>query len=242
MFFLSTSFDVSRLIECTMAKTRAPDPLTDFRRNALQRFCEAKGWRHAGGRWKNAEIAAFFGKPSQQITNLLTGFGSFGGHVARELENASHGELSSGELDGLTDDSAFEDVPRVDVRLAGGDGAIAGYEEVIGSLKFASGFLRDMRVSPSKARIVTVRGHSMHPTVPDGSVLLINTSEASKEPVHDQIFALARPHEGLSVKRLKLENGYWFATSDNPAGPRFRIDDGEPVKVIGRALWMGTVL
>ncbi len=225
-----------------MAKTRAPDPLTDFRRSALQKFCEDKGWRHPSGRWKNAEIAAFFGRPSQQITNLLTGVGSFGGHIARELENDSHGELSSGELDGLTDDSAFEDVPRVDVRLAGGDGTIAGYEEVIGSLKFAGGFLRDMRVSPSKARIVSVRGHSMHPTVPDGSVLLINTAEAAKEPVHGQIFALARPHEGLSVKRLKLEDGFWFATSDNPAGPRFRIDDGEPVKIIGRALWMGTVL
>ncbi|CAN7495404.1 S24 family peptidase [Acidovorax sp. LjRoot74] len=242
MFLLSTSFDVRRLIECTMAKTRAPDPLNDFRRSALQKFCESKDWKHPNGRWKNAEIAKFFGRPSQQITNLLTGVGSFGGHIARELEGASHGELSMGELDGLTDDTAFEDVPRIDVRLAGGDGAIAGYEEVIGSLKFAGGFLRDMRVSPSKARIVSVRGHSMHPTVPDGSVLLINTAEAAKEPVHGQIFALARPHEGLSVKRLKQEDGYWFATSDNPAGPRFRIDDGEPVKIIGRALWMGTVL
>ena len=226
-----------------MAKTRVPDPLTEYRRRAFQKFCESKGWRHPDGRWKNSEIAAFFGdRKTQSITNLLTEAGSFGAQIARDLEADSHGELAPGELDGLTDDSGFEDVPRIDVRLAGGDGAVAGYEEVIGNLKFASGFLREVRVSPQKARIVSVKGHSMHPTVPDGAVLLVNTSDAAREPVHGQIFALARPHEGLSVKRLKLEDGYWFATSDNPVGPRFRIDDGEPVKIIGRALWMGAVL
>ncbi len=229
-------------MEYRMAKTRAPDPLTDFRRHAFQQFCEAKGWRHAGGRWRNAEIAAFFWKTSQQITNLLTGVGSFGAHLARELEHASHGELATGELDGLTADDAFEDVPRIDVLLSGGDGAVAGYEEVIGSLKFAGSFLREMRISPAKARIVSVRGHSMHPTIPDGAVLLVHTSDAAKEPVHGEVFALARPHEGLSVKRLKQEDGYWFATSDNPSGPRFRIDDGEPVQLIGRAVWMGAKL
>lgn len=188
--------------------------------------------------WLNASINSKTGKP-RVMSNA----------IARELEEKMgkpNGWFDSpapmnGSREAFEEDD-FEDVPRIDVRLSGGDGSVAGYEEVIGSLKFASSFLRSVRVSPKKARIVSVRGHSMHPTVPDGSVLLINTADAAKEPVHGQIFALARPHEGLSVKRLKLEDGYWFATSDNPAGPRFRIDDGEPVKVIGRAVWMGTVL
>lgn len=230
-------------LNAQMAKTRVPDQLTDFRRANFQKFCESKGWRHPDGRWKTSEIATFFNnRKTQTITNLLTAAGSFGAQIARDLEADSQGALAPGELDGLTEDTGFEDVPRIDVRLAGGDGAVAGYEEVIGSLKFAAHFLRNVGVTPGKARIVSVRGHSMHPTVPDGAVLLINISDAAREAVHGQIFALARPHEGLSVKRLKLEDGYWFATSDNPSGPRFRIDDGEPVKIIGRALWMGTVL
>lgn len=187
--------------------------------------------------WLNASINSKTGKP-RVMSNA----------IARELEEKTgkpNGWFDSPDEsievpDG--DDGNFEDVPQIDVRLAGGDGAVAGFEEVIGRLKFASSFLRDVRVKPNSARIVSVRGHSMHPTVPDGSVLLINTSDAAREAVHGQIFALARPNEGLSVKRLKLEDGMWFATSDNPVGPRFRVDDGEPVKIIGRAVWMGTVL
>lgn len=187
--------------------------------------------------WLNASINSKTGKP-RVMSNA----------IARELEEKTgkpNGWFDSSDdtieaPDG--DDGNFEDVPQIDVRLAGGDGSVAGFEEVIGRLKFASSFLRDVRVKPKSARIVSVRGHSMHPTVPDGAVLLINTSDAACEAVHGQIFALARPNEGLSVKRLKLEDGMWFATSDNPVGPRFRVDDGEPVKIIGRAVWMGTVL
>lgn len=147
-----------------------------------------------------------------------------------------------GEVASESSDAEFQDVPRINVRLAAGDGSVEGFEEVIGSLKFASSFLRDVRVSPAKARIVSVRGHSMHPVIPDGAVVLVNTSDAAREPVHGEVFAIVRPVEGLSVKRLKFENGHWLATSDNPAGPTIPINDGEPAKIIGRAVWMGTKL
>lgn len=137
-------------------------------------------------------------------------------------------------------DEDFKDVMRVDVRIAGGDGAVAGFEEAIGSLKFASSYLRACKVSPSKARVVQVRGHSMHPTIPDGAVLLVDTGK--KEPEHDGIFALARPVEGLIVKRLKKTAEGWLATSDNPANKPIPINDGEPITIIGRGVWMGTTL
>lgn len=225
-----------------MAKTRVPDPLAETRRKRFQEFCIAKGWRHDGGRWKTSDIAAFFGKSKQAITNLLTGAGTFGGQVARDLEDRSHEELKHGELDGFNEEDDFQDVLMVDVRLAAGDGAVEGFEEVLGSLKFASSFLRQVKVSPAKARIVKVRGHSMHPTIPDGAVLLINTSGAAKDLEDGEIYALSRAHHGLVVKRLKHKDGIWIAISDNPTGPNFEVNDGEPIGIIGRAVWMGVKL
>lgn len=226
-----------------MAKTRQPDPKSATRRDLLRSFCERKQWRHPNGDWKIKDISEFFGKPTNKMSDLLGGRGSFGPHIARDLEDSSKGELSEFELDGgRPDDGAFEDVPRIDARLSGGDGAFDGFDEVLGGLKFATSFLRSIRVTGKHARIVNVRGHSMHPTIPDGAVVLIDTTEAAKQPVHGEIFAIVRPVEGLSIKRLKHEDDQWWATSDNPAGPTIRIYDGEPAFVVGRAKWMGAKL
>lgn len=138
------------------------------------------------------------------------------------------------------DDLEFQDVMRIDARLAGGDGAVQGLQEVIGNLKFATSFLRAYKINPRKARVVDVRGHSMHPTIPDGAVVLIDTSV--KEPEHNSIFALARPVEGLVVKRLKKTDEGWLACSDNPANRPIPINDGEPITIVGRAVWMGATL
>lgn len=136
-----------------------------------------------------------------------------------------------------TDDD-FVDVRRVDVRLGAGDGSINGIDETVGSLKFARKFLRGIGVSPAGARVVDVHGPSMEPTIRDGAVLLVST--ANKEPRNDSIFALARPGDGLIVKRLvKLGKDQWVARSDNREFQDIPIGPGEPITIIGRAHWMG---
>lgn len=80
----------------------------------------------------------------------------------------------------------------------------------------------------------------MHPTIPDGAVVLIDTGV--KEPEHNCIFALARPVEGLIVKRLKKTDEGWIASSDNPANKPIPINDGDPITIVGRAVWMGATL
>lgn len=139
------------------------------------------------------------------------------------------------------DSEDFIDVKRVDVRVSAGNGAVGQLEEVIGNLKFSRSFLRNCGVSPSSARVVDVHGTSMEPTIKDGAVLLVSTS--NREPVENQIFALTRPSEGLVVKRLvRAANGHWIARSDNREFPDITIDDGEPISIIGRAVWMGAKL
>ena len=145
--------------------------------------------------------------------------------------------------DGFDDEDAspFIEVKRVDVSVAAGTGAISPPYEEIGSLSFRKDFLWACGVTPANAAVVTVRGTSMEPTIADGAVLLIN--RGNTEPRSGHIFALAKEHDGLVVKRLIKTPAGWVGRSDNSDGnPDFLINDGQLVTVIGRALWMGVKL
>lgn len=148
------------------------------------------------------------------------------------------------EVDELlsSDATPFVEVMRTNVRLAAGSGALEEIYDEVGSLSFRREFLRSCGVIKSEnAKIVDVSGTSMEPTIPDGAVLLINI--ANKEPHTGKVFALAKAQEGLVVKRLIKQGDAWLARSDNPEGnPDFQINDGIPVTIIGRAVWMGAKL
>lgn len=139
-----------------------------------------------------------------------------------------------------TQEEEFVPVKRVNVRLGAGHGEQAQIEELVGHLKFTKSFLRSCGVSAPSARVVEVKGPSMEPTIRDGAVLLVSTT--NREPVNNAIFALARPDEGLIVKRLVRLGKEWVARSDNREYPDIPIDHGEPITIIGRAHWMGAKL
>jgi phage repressor protein C with HTH and peptisase S24 domain len=139
------------------------------------------------------------------------------------------------------DSEDFADIKRVDVQVSAGHGAEPVVEETIGSLKFKNSFLRSLGVSVASARIVNVAGDSMDPTIKDGAVILVSTK--NRDPINNAIFALARPGpDPLIVKRLLLIDGQWIARSDNRDFADIKIGDGEPVTIIGRAMWMGARL
>lgn len=177
------------------------------------------------------------GRTSAFWSDRLSGRRTISTDLAFEIEDKL--ELGRLALAG-GDESEFVDVPRMDVKLSAGHGSEFRLEEVIGHLKFARSFLRSCGIGSQGARVVDVKGPSMEPTIKDGAVLLISTN--NREPAENQIFALSRPNEGLVVKRLVRQNGYWVARSDNRDFPDFQIDDCEPVSIIGRAIWMGAKL
>jgi phage repressor protein C with HTH and peptisase S24 domain len=51
-----------------------------------------------------------------------------------------------------------------------------------------------------------------------------------------------RTSEGLFVKCLMRKDSHWVAPSDNRDHDDIPIDDGEPITIIGRAIWMGAKL
>lgn len=138
------------------------------------------------------------------------------------------------------DDDEFLPIQQVSGFVFGGNGGhTPNYEEVIGQLRFRTDFLRECGVTPQNGRIIKVRGNSMFPRIPDGSVVLVKLNE--KDPVPGGIFAIAHPSFGPIIKRLELRDKVWIAESENPDHPPIAIEDANAV-IIGRAVWMGTTL
>lgn len=213
--------------------------LSEIYRRNLNQICLRKGWvsKKDADYGSPSALMKALGRTSSFWSDRLHGRKTITAELSYEIEDA----LGLGRLALAGEDvGEFVDVPKVNARLAAGAGAQPEIEEVVGHLKFARALLRSCGVSAHGARVVDVHGASMEPTIRDGAVLLISTS--NKEPVDNQIFALVRPTEGLIVKRLVRQAGQWIARSDNREFDDILIDDGEPITIIGRAVWMGAKL
>lgn len=213
--------------------------LSETYRVTLNRECLKRGWisQKNPSLGSPSELVKLMGRTPSFWSDRLQGRKPISTDLSYEIEDAL--ELPRLALSG-EDVADFVDVPRIDVAVAAGDGSQAHLEDVIGHLKFSRGFLRGCGVSPSGARVVDVKGPSMEPTIKDGAVLLVSTN--NREPVENQVFAMVRPVEGLIVKRLVRKDGHWVARSDNRDFADILIDNGEPVTIIGRAIWMGAKL
>lgn len=161
----------------------------------------------------------------------------FSPRLAAEIE-----ALSEGQAEPNVDE--FAQVRRVDVSVSAGRGALVFEEPSRSALSFRRSFLQEVGVTPTNAVIVTVKGHSMDPTLTDGAVILVNT--AAKTVSNGKIYAF-RSDGALFVKRMsRTAEGGYLATSDNPDREQFP-DIVIPAydsdfEIIGRALWMGAKL
>lgn len=161
----------------------------------------------------------------------------FSPRLAAEIEALAEGQTGP-DLD------EFAQVRRVDVSVSAGRGAIVFEEPSRSALTFRRSFLQEVGVTPTNAVIVTVKGHSMDPTLTDGAVILVNT--AAKTVSNGKIYAFRRDG-ALFVKRMsRTADGGYLATSDNPDREQFpdmviSAYDGD-FEIIGRALWVGAKL
>lgn len=65
------------------------DPKTEVRRERFRAYCQRRGWFDEGrGTWAVKEIAGATLKPTNKVSDLLNGKGSFGAKIAREIEIA----------------------------------------------------------------------------------------------------------------------------------------------------------
>lgn len=136
-------------------------------------------------------------------------------------------------------DDDFAYLPLYEARAAAGTGLVPAGDDVAGTLAFRRDWLRHAGIPVSSAGLMTAVGDSMHPTVPDGSVMLVDM--AAREPRDGCIYVLARD-DAVVVKRLqRIAGGAFYLLSDNPLYEREEVarSDLEGINVVGRVVWVG---
>lgn len=112
-------------------------------------------------------------------------------------------------------------------------------DQINGHLAFKSIWLQKRRLNPRFLTVIDAVGDSMHPTISNGDVLLVDLRQ--KEPIDNRIFVL-RMDDQLYAKRLHTRPNHTLnIQSDNPLSPPFDLDLEETtgVAIIGRVIWAG---
>ncbi len=122
----------------------------------------------------------------------------------------------------------------VEVAAAAGSGAEVYDETPTGTVPFRSDWLSRNVINPANCNVISVRGESMEPTLPDGSSIIVDRSR--RELQAGRMFVM-RTEEGLVVKRLgKDDKSRWEVRSDNPEWPSTPLTYG--AEIIGEVRWV----
>lgn len=111
-----------------------------------------------------------------------------------------------------------------DVQASAGRGAVPISERANNVIAFDRKFLRDQGGNPERCSIIFARGTSMKPTIPDGSILVVDHSQ--RDVAHGCIYVF-NVCDQLLVKRARWRmDGRLELVSDN-------VDEGYPVETFG---------
>lgn len=132
----------------------------------------------------------------------------------------------------------FALLPRYAVSASAGPGLVVDTEAVEEVMAFRKDWLRRIGANPTASGLISAKGASMEPTIPDGALMLVDTSETT--PYEGCIYAITRD-DTLIVKRVQIVGGGLVLISDNPAyqPERVTLDDASAFRVAGRVRWIG---
>lgn len=138
----------------------------------------------------------------------------------------------------------YVEIPQYDVSGSCGDGAMVGDVTVKGGLVFKKGWLESLGVQPANLATIYAQGDSMSPTIEDGQVLLVDTSEIV--PRSSKIY-LVCIDEQLYIKRLINIFDGWLMRSDNQDKHRYPDINLSPERMVnidiqGRIIWKAGTL
>lgn len=154
----------------------------------------------------------------------------FFGVDERELGKSKENSFSK-----TSDGAPWVDVPRLTVGASAGAGAAPEGEQVVGTIRFSSQWLRSMGLQVDMLSAIAVTGDSMEPTLRDGDEILV---DRTPQPLRDGIHVV-RLEESLLVKRIDTSRpGVIVLLSDNPAYHPIECP-AQDVQVIGRVVWKG---
>ena len=120
----------------------------------------------------------------------------------------------------------------LEVASAAGAGAEVYDETPVGLLWFRNDWLQRHSIDPNQSQIISVRGESMEPTLPDGTSILV---DRKRQELREGRVYVMRTEDGLVVKRVERNSQGWWLTSDNPAWvPAPLANDTD---IIGEVRW-----
>ncbi len=131
----------------------------------------------------------------------------------------------------------FEYVPMVRARPSGGGGSLETDSDIEGYYAFRKEWLL-RKGSPGFLRLMRVTGESMHPTLHDEDIVLVD--ESQKDILEGKIYVI-RIDDDIVVKRVGKKPGTLVLISDNrDLYPPMDLDMVEDTNtaVIGRVIWL----
>lgn len=129
-------------------------------------------------------------------------------------------------------------VPQLELGYSMGGGSVIEAYEHTGFVPFQRDWLRGlMRGAVDELFVARGEGDSMQPTMLDGDIVLIDTSQ-KQVTQQDRIWAISYGELGM-IKRLRRQpDGNFLIISDNSTVQPFTAVD-EEMHVIGRVIWIG---
>lgn len=126
-----------------------------------------------------------------------------------------------------------------EVHASAGPGAVPASERADGVMAFERSFLRDQGAIPEQCSLIWARGTSMKPTIPDGSILVVDHSQRSVEHGCIYVFSVS---DRLVVKRARWRmDGRLELVSDNTSEgypiEAFGPDAADELHVVGRVVY-----
>ena len=194
----------------------------------------------------SADYLAAAGSAGADIVFILTGrYGQdFKPRVGTKVQDKDgkvlaeyRGEPGSDGVDRLSQ-QGFVRLPIYDdVRASAGPGAAVTSEqsEVI---SFDRAFLRGLGATPDRCSMIWAHGDSMQPTIPDGSILIIDHGQT--DVVNGCIYVL-NIADDLVVKRVRRRlDATIEIVSDNAMYPpeALRADQLQQLRVVGRVVYL----
>jgi phage repressor protein C with HTH and peptisase S24 domain len=193
------------------------------------------------------------GLPEDSIRSILRGIKKSGTTLnnaqrvcaALDLELYIGPRRDTGPVETLAaDDDDYVLVPRLDVRLSAGPGAVNEtanrLPNVLERIAFRRGWLASIVDRVSDAVLVRVAGESMAPTLHDRDLALVDTGRRTIRS--GRVYAVTDLDGATRVKRLDLVPGSGLIlrsdAPDFPAEARFGAD-AERVEVHGQVVWSG---
>jgi phage repressor protein C with HTH and peptisase S24 domain len=138
----------------------------------------------------------------------------------------------------------FDPIPRYDVFLAAGDGALNDNNTPVEHLAFSKAWLKRMNVEPGMAALLSVRGESMQPTLFDGDLVLVDRNRFTVQS--GKIYAFVDGDDGARVKRLRLFGNAGLVIQSDNHSSEFEDEErsGQEMQnvldnIIGEVLWSG---